>query len=63
MKKFTMKDSNGKTISVGSILRNMKNQTVEVTGVGAFLCEVEDTSGVKYLIDECILDCVWEIVE
>ena len=58
-----MKDSNGKTISVGSILRNMKNQTVEVTGIGSFLCEVEDNSGAKYLIDECILDCVWEIVE
>lgn len=58
-----MKDSNGKVVNVGDTIRNMQNQTVEVTVIGGFLCEVKDSKGNKYLIDECILDCVWEVVE
>lgn len=59
-----MKDSNGKPVNIGDTLLHMNNLRVEVVGfVDGYLCEVRNTDGEVFFIDECILDCVWEVVD
>ncbi len=59
-----MEGSNGKPVNIGDTLLHMSNLRVEVVGfVDRYLCEVRGSDGEVFLIDECILDCVWEVVD